>query len=180
MKGIEVAVQALEIVRRSHPFVRLKIAGASSASSAHGRLLMRRLRAANLMGSVDFLGFLSSKQLAQEMLNAHIFVSASHIENSPNSLAEAMLLGMPCIATFTGGVPSMMRDGVEGLLFPRGDAVTLAALIKTLIDDDVTAERFGCQARERALRDHDPETVVNQLVQSYREAMELSSDGRRI
>ena len=72
----------------------------------------------------------------------------------------------------------MIRHEVEGFLFPRGDAITLAALIRTLIDDDETAERLGERARDRALREHNPETVVNQLLQSYHEAMGLPPHGR--
>ena len=51
------------------------------------------------------------------MLKSDIFVSASHIENSPNNVAEAMILGMPCIATFAGGTSSYIEDNKNGILY---------------------------------------------------------------
>ena len=68
--------------------------------------------------------------MARELTRSHAFVISSYIENSPNSLAEAMLVGMPCVASFVGGIPSMVDDGRTGLLYPVDDVALLAAQIR--------------------------------------------------
>ncbi len=74
----------------------------------------------------------------------------SHIENSPNALCEAMLVGTPCIAAFVGGVPSLVRHGEEGLLYHDADPFALAGAVDRLLGDRELGEaaRFG-GARER-------------------------------
>ena len=65
--------------------------------------------------------------MTRELRRAHVFAISSYIENSPNSLCEAMQAGMPCVATYAGGIPSLVEDGRTGLLFPPGDAPLLAS-----------------------------------------------------
>ena len=76
--------------------------------------------------NIELLGPLLENELINELLTADLFVHASHIENSPNSVCEAMLLGMPVIATYAGGTPSILSDKNEGLLVQDGDPYALA------------------------------------------------------
>jgi glycosyltransferase involved in cell wall biosynthesis len=92
---------------------------------------------------------------------------ASHIENSPNNLCEAMILGMPCVATFAGGTASMLKDGAEGVLVQDGDPWVMAGAILELINDNNKAVLFGKNARERALVRHNKTTIVSELLASY-------------
>ena len=64
--------------------------------------------------------------MRQAYLEADVFLLPSQSENSPNSLGEAMLLGLPCVASNAGGIPDMLADGQEGLLY--GDALAADAL----------------------------------------------------
>ena len=60
------------------------------------------------------------------MLASDLYVSASHIENSPNSVAEAQLIGMPCIATGVGGTATYIEHNISGIIVPPGDPYALA------------------------------------------------------
>ena len=53
----------------------------------------------------------------EQLLKCNIFICPSSIENSPNSLAEAQILGVPSIASFVGGIPDMIEDKKTGLLY---------------------------------------------------------------
>jgi glycosyltransferase involved in cell wall biosynthesis len=135
------------------------------------RKIRRLLKAPELRGAVDVLGRLAPAQVAAELAGASAFVLPSHIENSPNALCEAMLVGVPCIAAFVGGVPSLIQDGTDGLLYHDGDPYALAGKIDRLLGDAVLAARLGVGAREAALRRHDPERVAGQAVATYREIL---------
>lgn len=118
--------------------------------------------------NVTFTGVLGETRLAYELLDADIYVHPSYIDNSPNSLCEAMLLGLPCVATAVGGVPDMIHDGVDGLLVPPNEPFMLADTIKNLYDNPTKMERLGSSARKRALVRHNPARIVHELMSAYR------------
>jgi glycosyltransferase involved in cell wall biosynthesis len=138
-------------------------------------LLARRIKgllgAPELGGAVDLLGAQTPAQIAAELARASAFVLPSHIENSPNALCEAMLVGTPCIAAFVGGVPSLVKDGEEGLLFHDADPFALAAAIDRLLGDRELASHLGAAGRATARRRHDPERIARQAAGVYGEVL---------
>ena len=118
--------------------------------------------------NITLLGTKNADELAQELKNADIYCHTSHIENSPNSVCEAMIIGMPVIATFVGGTDSMLEHQKEGILYQDGDPYALAAYIVDLQKDFAKAKAFGDKARKRALKRHDKEQIINELLTVYR------------
>jgi glycosyltransferase involved in cell wall biosynthesis len=110
------------------------------------------------------------------MLKADIFVHPSHIENSPNSLCEAMLLGMPVIATAVGGVLSMLNDKQEGILIQDGDPYSMAGAVLELIANRNYAKKLGLNARSKAMEKHDPDKIANQLMTAYFSVLSQNKD----
>ena len=121
------------------------------------------------------LGALNAEEMVEELVKSHVFVSPSFIDNSPNAVCEAQLLGMPVISTYTGGVPSLIEEGRTGLFFPTGDAPMLAARIREVFEDDALAVRLGEQSHEVACVRHDPDTVVKQVLFAYENIMKKSA-----
>jgi glycosyltransferase involved in cell wall biosynthesis len=116
---------------------------------------------------VVFQGPLNADQLVIRLRTSHVFVHPSHIDNSPNSVCEAMLLGMPVIAANTGGVGSLLDHTKEGLLYPDNDQYLLARHILDLAKDPGTAKVLGANARERAVKRHDPQEIIRRLQEIY-------------
>lgn len=114
-----------------------------------------------------FLGQLDAKQLINQMLQANLYVMCSYIENSPNNLAEAMIMGMPCVATFAGGTSTYLEHKKQGLLVPTGDALGIAAAIFDLYKNPDKALLYGNNAREASLNRHDPERIQKALINAY-------------
>ena len=173
-RGPDVLLRAVQLVRQRIPEVRLRLAGELGARRGYDRFLRRRIVESGLSGCVDFLGYLSADEMAAELSRAHVFTLSSYIENSPNSLCEAMQVGVPCVASYVGGIPSLVKHGRTGLLFPPGDAPLLAAAILRIFEDDGLAYRLGCAARAEALQRHAPEQVTRQLLTAYH----ATADGR--
>jgi glycosyltransferase involved in cell wall biosynthesis len=113
-----------------------------------------------------------------ELLKSHAFILPSLIENSPNSLAEAMLVGTPSVASFVGGVPSMAKDNESALFFPSGDEAVLAEQIRRIFLDDDLARRLSVRAREVARVRHSKNKIVGDMLEIYESVtLPTSADG---
>jgi glycosyltransferase involved in cell wall biosynthesis len=117
--------------------------------------------------NIKFLGPVNEKTLIDGLLQSHMYIATSHIENSPNSLCEALILGVPCIATNAGGTNSLMDDGKEGVLIQDGDPYAMAGAIIELKDNYDKAIDYGIKARDRALLRHDQEKITKDLLAIY-------------
>lgn len=173
-KGIEVLLKAVEYLRPDYPNIQVFVAGRISRRSGYGKYLRRRIEE-HAEYAVE-LGALNAEKMAQELACAHLFVSPSYIDNSPNAICEAQLVGMPVIATYTGGVPSLIENRRTGLFFPIGDAPMLAAKIREIFEDDNLAMRIGSQAHDVALKRHDPALVLNELLEIYYDVLNFNHD----
>ena len=173
-KGLGDLVQAVGLARRAVPDIQLDVVGhyAPPEQAAY--------RAQAACGGTDswlsFLGFQSSESFARLHRECAAFVLPSLNDNSPNTLAEAMVSGMPVIATRVGGVPSMVDDETTGLLVPPADPERLANAIVRLLTDDAERRRLGAGARRVGER-HRPERVAAQTVACYREMLESKRAG---
>lgn len=164
-KGTETLLKAVKLLQPHFTDIQVAIAGGIGRRSGYGRYL--RSRIAELGQTAIELGKLSAEEMVKEVVNSHVFVSPSFIDNSPNAVCEAQLLGMPVISTYTGGVPSLIEDGRTGLFVPTGDAPMLAARLQEIFEDDDLARRLGAQAHEIACRRHDPVVVVREILAVY-------------
>lgn len=122
--------------------------------------------------NVELCGRLNSEQMAPLMKDCDIYCHVSHIENSPNSVCEAMLLGMPVIATFAGGTPSMLEHMNEGMLVQDGEPYSLAATIYWLYGNFSEAQTMGKNARMRASVRHNAQRIGNELIKNYSNIIE--------
>ncbi|AMR27346.1 hypothetical protein A0257_09735 [Hymenobacter psoromatis] len=91
----------------------------------------------------------------------------SYIDNSPNSVCEAQLMGLPVVASDVGGVASLITDGETGLLCTL-DPATLARQTLRLFADPALHARIAAQGRALALVRHDPTTIVQRTLDAYR------------
>ena len=93
---------------------------------------------------------------------------SSIIENSPNTLGEAMIMGVPCITSFNGGVADMATDQLEALHYRDNDPRMLAFQIKRILDSKELAEKLSKNAMIKARATHNPEKNLNDLLNCYR------------
>lgn len=174
LKGAHVALRALSIVKQMYPSVLLKIAGPHLSDARGGRWasytghLRRLVSSLSLEGNVEYLGVLDAADMADHMARAHVYVLPSLIENSPNTLGEAMLMGVPSVCSFVGGVPSVAANEKDALFYGATDYVMLAAQIGRLFENDALCGELSANARIRALQNHDKMAVVRAVVSAYR------------
>jgi L-malate glycosyltransferase len=164
MKGVHTLIRAVRLLQEWGRPVRLRLAG-HIVPKGWGKQLFSATKGMN--PEPEWLGYLDEVSVRQELLRARVFVLPSFIENSSNSLAEAQVVGTPCVGSYVGGTPSMLGHGRTGLLFPKGDAAVLAETIGMILDDDALAQSLSNAARTLAVTRHQPETLAENVVQIY-------------
>lgn len=175
IKGLHLTLQALALVKREFPDVVLYVGGEDIRRmpfwrmSSYRRYLKRLIRTLDLEEQVKFTGFLSAEKMKERYLRSNVFVSASSIENSSNSIGEAMLLGTPVVSSCVGGILSLMEHGKEGLLYPASEVNMLAHHICSLFADPQYATMLSRAARKRAAQTHDGKANAVQLMKIYEE-----------
>ena len=165
-KGLEVIYQAAQLLKNNHfPFV-WKIIGLT-ADDEMVKIVEKTFHLYARDVQLELLGPKKADEVVRELLDSDMYVQVSHIENSPNSVCEAMALGMPIIASFAGGTSSMLRSGTEGVIIQDGNPYELAGAIMEFKQDYNHAIQMGENARIRALKRHNPDNVVRELLDTY-------------
>jgi glycosyltransferase involved in cell wall biosynthesis len=139
-KGFDVLLSALAEL----PDVAVRIVGSGEEDAA----LAAQAARLGVTGRVTFVGW--STQVRDELAQADVFVLPSRSEGFPLALVEAMLAGLPVVATTVGSVPEAVTDGDTGLLVPKDDPAALTAALRKLIDDPDLRARMGQRARQAA------------------------------
>jgi glycosyltransferase involved in cell wall biosynthesis len=171
-KGTECLLEACALLR-SRGVVRLtlRVAGVPRGSELDA-VYRRAAERFGVSALVDWLGRLDAAAIAAELAAADVFAYPSFVDNSPNSLAEAMLVGTPIVASGVGGIPTMLADGEQGLLVAAGDAAELAAAVERLLADRAAAARLGAAARALALVRHEPGRITDRTLEIYEDVVE--------
>ncbi len=191
LKGLHYVLRALPEICQSYPDTKLYVAGNSIVSreslkdkikiSSYGKYLLELIKKNNLSDKVVFLGKLSAFEMKAAFLKSHLFLSASTLENSPNSLGEAMLLGVPCVSSKVGGVPSVFAEGEDGILYPgygselynqendkeKAQAHSLASAVIKMWSKEEELLSFSASARAHAKETHNQEKNYQRLIEIY-------------
>ena len=149
IKGLHQMLKALAGIKKVIPDVHLNVLGFKPLSLESIRLksyddyLDKLISDNDLDDNISWLGILSSKQMKEQYLKANVFVCASSIENSSNSVGEAMLLGVPVIASDVGGMKDIINNGEDGILYAFADEKMLADEIINIFSDRNKAESLS-------------------------------------
>ena len=104
-----------------------------------------------------------------------VFVLPSVNEGTPVSAIEALASGTPVVANRVGGVPDVVREGVDGFLVEPGDVEGAARRVAELACDDALRERLGASGRERVLGRYSVERLVDDVDRLYRSLLETKA-----
>jgi len=169
-KGWDLAMRAFANVQRRIPNARLVLVGGTTQEIE----VFRQLRAlAENCRVSEYVYFLGHRRDFAEILKASdVFVFPSRSEGLPEALLEAMASGLPCVATRVGGIPEVISDGKDGLLFERENVEELATHLIRLIEDQPLRTRIASQGSTR-VRAFSLEAYVNKVFECYRSLLEV-------
>lgn len=174
LKGLHQVLRAMPLILQHYPDTKIRVAGADITKystwrdklriSSYGKLIRHMIHQLHLENHIEFLGPLNAEQMKQVYLNCNVFVCPSSIENSPNSLGEAQLLGVPHVASFVGGVADMMVGNEENLY--RFEEVEMLAnkICDVFYNDNKQVDMSAV-----ALQRHHPQYNTKHLLDIYRQ-----------
>ena len=174
VKGFHVFLEALSMLKKIGITAKTYIGGtdilASTYDSAYpyAIYIKKLINKFDLKDNIIFLGSLNEQKICSQYLKTHVFVSASVIENAPNSLGEAMILGVPSIASDVGGVSNMLLHGVEGYIYRADAPYLLAYYLYHIMTDDKLAVNFSQNGRKRARELYNINTNIKSVMDMYK------------
>lgn len=182
IKGFHYLLQAMPAVLEKYPEAQIFVAGNNIIQnatwkdrlkrSAYGKYLKKLIRENHLKNKVTMLGSLDAEGMKEQFLKSHVFVCPSAMENSPNSLGEAMLLGVPCVAANVGGIHNLLIDGGDGLLYPAGNVEALSEKLIEIFEKEFISEKYSHNARRHARETHDADQNYYKMIRIYEEITE--------
>lgn len=181
LKGAHQVLKALAIVIKSYPDTVVNFCGNSVLNSdfmsmlrfqGYNLYLRRLVNKLRLKEHVCFLGALTESEMKQAFLDANVYVMPSAIENSPNSLCEAQILGVPVVASYCGGTPTLVEKGKTGYMYRYEEIEMLAHTIMRLFEQKDFSQ-LSSNERKAALARHDREVNSNRLIEIYNKLLNL-------
>ncbi|MCQ8102638.1 glycosyltransferase family 4 protein [Methylomonas sp. SURF-2] len=137
--GIDVAIEAIAILRQKIPLVKVLIAGSGPLLESLSKLVQQKA----LTDNIEFTGKLTPEQIAGLYAKADIMLNPTRVDNMPNSLLEALAAGLPIVTTAVGGIPYIVSDGETALMVEPNNPEMMAAKLEQLIIDGALYEKLA-------------------------------------
>lgn len=177
IKGLHYVLEALPTLLKKYPDIKVYVAGDNVTKhstfkerfklGSYGKYLLELINKNNLEDAVVFLGSLTSSEVKQKLLESNLFLCPSSIENSPNSLGEAMLLGVPCVAGNVGGISSIFEADKDGILYQYDDVNAMIESVSAIFDDKEKTNMYSENAINHARLTHDADANYQRLIEIY-------------
>ncbi len=175
VKGLHVILSQLSELKKYYPDLLIRISGTdiTKSDSVYSRMIYKEIVKSNLLETITFLGMLSEEQMYREYLRANVFLSPSLIENSSNSICEAMSVGTPVVSSYVGGVPSIIVHGENGFLYPLDEPYMMTFYIKKLFEDIDLTEKISDNEIKRFNEFNNRQSSVKQVIELYNKISKL-------
>jgi len=176
-KGIPYALEAIGILRKKYPNIRVTVIGDSTGQEREERekeKILNTIKHYNLEGVVRLLGFQPYHVLREEICKHHIYLSPSITSSdgdteggAPVFIIEASASGMPIISTWHCDIPEVIKDGETGILVGERDVEALVKALDDLINDPEQWQHLGIAARQRIENMFDVRILIKDLEDIY-------------
>ena len=168
IKGIKEMLLAFDLIRQKCD-LKLLIVGKTDPKAIDQIIETNELKNID-ENSLEILGFQDEYGVCDAFRRSYCLVHPSHIDNSPNSVCEAQVSGLPVIATKVGGVSSLIEHEQTGILVQLSP-LKIAFEVLRLVSDDKLHNRISAQSRKIARQRHNPSTILENTLKIYNQVM---------
>lgn len=182
IKGFHMFLEAYKEIAKDYPNSKVYVAGKDIIKNKtikdkimkryYDKYIIKQIKKYELENNIIFTGPLSEKEMVQTMKKCKVMVSPSAIENSPNSVGEGLILGMPVIASNVGGLEDIINNGVDGLLYPYDEYYMLKYYIEMVFRDKELCNKLSINARKKAGKLYNREENMKELLKIYHTVLE--------
>ncbi len=177
-KGGHIVVRAFAEVLKQIPEARLILLlriddnGNPIPQNGYQKYILKLIKKLGIENRIDFLPAQSAKGVIALMQKSNCMVVGSSMENASSTLREGMHIGIPCIASYRGGMTYLLDDGISGFYYDFPEYEYLAGRICEILRDDELARSLSCNAIEKVKTWHDREKNTADYVNIYREIID--------
>jgi len=172
LKGLSFALQVFDKLISMNIDSKLQIVGKCSLNDIE--IICKKYKLKNLNSSHIVLhGLLDAKQIINVYDNCYCLYHPSLIDNSPNSICEAQLVGLPVIANKVGGVESLIEHGETGFLVELNNIEEHVSVLNNLKNDLSLRKSISIKSREVALARHNIESIVGDTLNAYNKILNV-------
>lgn len=178
-KGLHVLFRAIAVLKKTIPTIRLHIAGSilydKVLQDGYSSFLLKEAQRLNISDSLLWLGSIKEDEIINQLQKASVFVVPSYVETYCVALAEAMMLGVPCVVSYAGAMPELAQDNESALFFPVGDYMACAWNIESIINDDSLAKYLSFKAVTNREIKNNTQNIVKKQLEIYKTVITESS-----
>lgn len=160
IKGHHILMKAFAKVVKIYPDAKLYIPGASNINNTNLRSRLMKttydayicsmIKEFNLENNIVLTGKLTPEQMAERISKCHVYVMPSSCENHSSSLIEAMIVGIPTISSYVGGISQYYKDGINGFFYRFNEPEVLSSLIIHYFKNKELAKKIGKCGKEES------------------------------
>ncbi|MBE9469361.1 MAG: glycosyltransferase [Bacteroidetes bacterium] len=167
LKGGHILIKAFALLKKKHPNLKLKIVDLMKKGirkSSYDNFIRRLVKKEKLNCSIEWLHTMDAEGLVEGLFNSSVFVNPSFVESYSMTIAEALSLGVPCVASFAGAMPEFSFEKETLLYFPPGDVISCASQIeKALFNKEIALKLSNSAVKFKGIHNNADKIVMNQI-----------------
>ncbi|MFL2105211.1 glycosyltransferase family 4 protein [Desemzia sp. FAM 23991] len=182
LKGAHKTFEAIALLKKEFPKIQVRVVGRDPRELKYNygytKYIVNCIKKLKLDDNIVFTGILSDSQMAEEFSKAHVYVIGSSIENSSNTMGEAMCVGTPGVIANVGGLPSLADDEKEVLFYRFGDVEQMAWQIRRIFRNVSLASKLSKNSKKRAEAQYSNKNITTKLIGIYNDVIESSKKNK--
>lgn len=174
IKGLHLVLENIGNLVKQYEDLNVYVAGCdiTKTDTVYAKYILLLIDQYKLTEKIHFLGMLTEKEMYERFLKTHVFLSASTIENSPNSVCEAMMVGTPVVASGVGGLFSIIENGKSGFLYPLDEPYMMEYYISSIFESEEVAMDISKAAISFAQKYNEAAAIVETVKALYQRICE--------
>jgi Glycosyltransferase len=179
-KGIQLALKALALIKKTYPKVTLHIAGdmhiGNLLQDGFSIYINSLIKKYSLENNVVLLGSINANQIVEELQSCNVCLIPSFVETYCLAFAESMIIGVPTVVSYAGAMPELANDKDEAIFYNSNDFISCSQRIIEIVTNKKLSQHLSVRCRERSMIENDISTVVSNQMTVYNKLLKKNDE----